>query len=142
MPCKRRSKFSGSSVFPVIGFKYPSFLYLFPLEGGRLGWGLSVKRQRPPDNRLHLFKVIQYLVIPESHHSKPTCHKPFCPQPIILDPLAMLSSIHLDDQSGLEANEIEYVAPEWMLTMKLVASLLALTEMLPKAFFRIGHLMA
>jgi hypothetical protein len=64
------------------------------------------------------------------------------PQPIIIDLLAMLSSIHLDDQPGPEANEIEHVAPEWMLAAKLVASLLALTEMLPKSPFRIGHLTA
>jgi hypothetical protein len=65
------------------------------------------------------------------HHAKPTRFKPFSPEAVFLDLLPMLSPIHLDHQSGLQANEIEHIAPQGMLSAKLVACQLAFTELSP-----------
>jgi hypothetical protein len=103
---------------------------------------LNAKGQRAPDNRFHLFKVVQDLMIPKTQHSKTTRFKPLCSKPVLLDLLPMLSPIHLDDQSGFQANEIEHIAPRGMLSAKFIASQLALTQMSPKTPFRFGHLAA
>ena len=49
----------------------------------------------------------------------------------------MLTTVNLDDQPSLKANEVDNVRPEWLLPIELVAIEAVGSQMTPQQIFRV-----
>ena len=50
----------------------------------------------------------------------------------------MLTTVNLDDQPLLKANEVDNIRPEWLLPLELVATEAVGSQMAPQKIFRIS----
>ena len=94
--------------------------------------------QSPHNFREHEVGTYQGVVIPKSNHVV-TARLKVLRTPIVLRNLfKMLATIQLNDESLLDANEVDDVWRKWMLPPKFVSNEVSIAEVVPEFEFRIG----
>jgi hypothetical protein len=83
--------------------------------------------------------IPQYLIIPESHHSKALRFQPNCALLIVPNLHTVLTAIDLDYQPLLETNKINNIRPQHLLPAKFHAGYLATVNFVPQYTFRISQ---
>ena len=80
-------------------------------------------------------------MIPKSNHAIIQYLEIFSPSQVVLDLLGMLATIDLDDNFGLQAEEIHDVGSKDLLTSKLDAVESSTTQSTPQAPLRLGRIL-
>lgn len=111
---------------------------------GDWSWGLCRQPKRSRDSVQNAVEIFAHLVIPESDDAKAIGCEAFCPCAIIgfLRRVAMLIAIEFDDQFCLEADEIDDIRPDWLLTAKLESVKLPIAQGEPQLTLDVGLLPA
>jgi len=81
-------------------------------------------------------------MIPKSKHAIPQYLEIFSPSQVVRDLPGMLATIDLDDEFGLQAEEIHDVGSKDLLTSKLDALESPTAQATPQAPFRLGRILA
>ncbi len=92
-----------------------------------------------PNLLLYRFYLLKNLIVPKSEHAETSRLQYLRAILVILCPLSMLSPIYLDDQSIFQADKIEDIITEWMLTTKFQTVNFATSQIIPQSVFRLGH---
>lgn len=80
---------------------------------------------------LYRLNLLKYLVVPEPQYMKTSLLQSLSANLVILCLFDMLSAIYLNHQSAFQADEIEDVVAEWMLTAELESGYLTATQNAP-----------
>src|SRR6186997_1241704 len=87
----------------------------------------------------HGLGIFQDIIIPEAQNPKPLALQPLITT-TVGRAVGVLTSVRLDDDFPIEADEIEDVAPDRNLALELVSAETVCTQKIPKPPFGIGHL--
>ncbi len=71
-------------------------------------------------------------MIPNSHDPKSILLKPKCPLLVIILPLGVLSTIHLNYELSLEAIEVDNIRADWLLSSEAMTIKLSSSDVVPK----------
>src|SRR5579864_4130140 len=106
-----------------------------PPCGGGLGWGEQLQI-----NCLHHgFQLLENDTVPKPQHSKTLRLQPGRALGVMLHELQVLTTVKLDDEFPLEANEIDHERPNRSLSSEPAASKLPLAQAMPQTLFSVGH---
>jgi hypothetical protein len=112
---------------------------LFPLSRLRERAGVRASlQQRLKDAFQHRTRLLQDLMIPESHHSKSSARQIECALVIFQSTIGVLTSVELDHETRAQTDEIHDVAAEWHLPPESIATKAAIAQEAPKTSFRIA----
>jgi hypothetical protein len=92
-----------------------------PSRGGP-GWGWVAAMQPLPNRLEDSVDVIEYLIVPEPQHKKSRLLQKRGAYPIDLNVFRVLTAIQLDNNPPFQANEVQDVVPERVLTPELQSS--------------------
>jgi hypothetical protein len=79
----------------------------------------------------HVLGIRQYVIVPESQHTKAKRLKACRSFRIIVDLLSVLTTVHLDDQPMFQTHKINYVTIYRMLPVDFDARQTAISKQLP-----------
>jgi hypothetical protein len=83
-------------------------------------------------------KVAEYFIVPESKNSEALRRKPRITSSVALRSLGMLPSVELHDDSGVQANEVDYEATNLVLALELPSRAAPRAHVAPEQTFRIS----
>ncbi len=86
--------------------------------------------------------VLQQIVIPASQYSKPLECQKSASGLIMLALLAVLPSIQFNYELAFDADKVYDIGCDYMLTPKFISTHPSISEVLPKALFRVGSISA
>ncbi len=89
----------------------------------------------------HRVRISKHFMIPKSKHAITQYLDIFSPSQVVRDLLGMLATIDLDDNFGLQAEEIHDVGSKDLLTSKLDALESSTTQSTPQAPLRLGRIL-
>jgi hypothetical protein len=90
----------------------------------------------PEDHLAHIVDVPQNLVVPEPQNPKAASRKLRVPN-VIATVLGMLAAVHLHDEAGLEADEIDDEGADRRLPSELQPVEAAAAQLVPQLLFRV-----
>ena len=98
--------------------------------------------QRPQNRLEHRFRTQQRIVITEAQHAKASTLEMARAFFIFDSTLHMLAAVQLDDQSNVQACEIDHVPPQRHLAPESIAAEPAVAQVMPEPAFGIGRVPA
>lgn len=85
--------------------------------------------------RQHTFEILKDLMVPDSQYHESRPFKFAAAGRIGFNVLGMLSTIHLNDQSGLQTREIHHIVQQWNLPAEFAPRHLPVAKMRPQDRF-------
>jgi hypothetical protein len=86
--------------------------------------------------------IFQNFVVPKSQNNKSLMSQPRVTLSIISHLLGMLSSIHFNDHSFFQADEVHNITSQWLLPPKFVATQLPQPQLTPQESLSIRGVIA
>ena len=100
---------------------------------GKASRGLAALLPRHPDRRQHAFGIPEYVVVPEPQHQIPTRFKITLACFIVVDCRRVLAAVEFDDETPLDADEVDDEWSDRLLPAKLERAKASGTQCYPQA---------
>jgi hypothetical protein len=94
--------------------------------------------QRPPDDLADYVQLATDFIVPKSQHTVAVRLQPARSRRVFLYPVRVLTAVDFDDQLALEADEVDNISPEDVLSPKFVAVELAQPQPAPEDPLGVG----